>query len=68
MWNYIIPFLVFVILVVSISVYTQSEDDKDFIKMKAIIASLLISIIVFVFMKYKEDVVEPMMGGNYFDN
>jgi hypothetical protein len=63
MWEIIIPCLVFFILA-SVIYYFNSESENKL--PKCIIPSLMVSIMVFIIIKYKV-VDEPVMGGNYFD-
>lgn len=72
MFLYIVPIVVF--LVISLSMYGLSRDKEknksSNILIRNILPAIVISILVFVFMKYRETIFneEPMMGGNYFDN
>lgn len=70
MFLYIVPVVVF--LVISLSMYTLSKDKEKNknILVRNILPAFVISVLVFVFMKYRETMFneEPMMGGNYFDN
>jgi hypothetical protein len=71
MWEYILPAIVF--LIISISMYTLSKDkNKDktnVILIKNIAPATVVSVLVFVFIKYRDTFFnnEPMMSGNYFD-
>ena len=68
---YIVPLVVFVILstlilYISSNAETEKEGNKKYIK--AIVPSVLVSILVYLFIKYRESSHEPMMPGNYFDS
>jgi len=72
MWIYIVPLVVF--LSISLSMYSLSNNKEknksSNILIRNILPAIAISVLVFVFMKYRETMFnqEPMMGGNYFDN
>jgi len=72
MWIYIVPLVVF--LSISLSMYSLSNNKEknksSNILIRNILPAIVISVLVFVFMKYREKIFieEPMMGGNYFDN
>jgi hypothetical protein len=72
MFLYIVPIVVF--LAISLSMYSLSKDKEknksSNILIRNILPAIVISVLVFVFMKYRETIFneEPMMGGNYFDN
>jgi len=72
MFLYIVPVVVF--LVISLSMYSLSRNKEknksSNILIRNILPAIAISVLVFVFMKYRETMFnqEPMMGGNYFDN
>jgi hypothetical protein len=72
MWIYIVPLVVF--LSISLSMYSLSNNKEknksSNIFIRNILPAIVISVLVFVFMKYRETMFneEPMMGGNYFDN
>jgi cell division protein FtsW (lipid II flippase) len=72
MFLYIVPVVVF--LVISLSMYSLSRNKEKNksgnILIRNILPAIAISVLVFVFMKYRETMFnqEPMMGGNYFDN
>ena len=62
----IIPILVFIISTVLF--YTFSSDsDKKKKPIKFIVPGILISIVTFGILKYRETHSEPLMQGNYFD-
>jgi len=69
--TYIIPIIIF--LITSITMYCVSnQDDKENISnifLRNILPASLISILVFVIIKYHNNLFnnEPMMSGNYFD-
>jgi hypothetical protein len=65
MLAYIIPVVIF--LLITLIFYKNKDDDK--INTKAIVLAFVISISVFVIIKYKDTFFnhEPMMSGNYFD-
>ena len=72
MLAYIIPIVSF--LIVSISMYYMSNDpkkkDTDVIFLRNILPGLMVALLVFVIIKYKDSEVlnpEPLMYGNYFD-
>jgi hypothetical protein len=48
----------------------KEKNKSSNILIRNILPAIVISILVFVFMKYRETIFneEPMMGGNYFDN
>ena len=63
MWEIIIPCLVFFILASAIYYFNSEAENK---LPKCIIPALMVSIMVFIIIRYKV-VDEPVMGGNYFD-
>ena len=71
MFIYIVPIIVF--LVMSIGIYYlkngQTEKKEDTNVVFILIPSLVVSVLVYVFIKYKDHMFnsEPMMGGNFFD-
>ena len=69
---YVLPILIF--LIVSVSMYYISNDpkktDMDVIFLRNILPGMMISLFVFVIIKYKDSELlnpEPLMYGNYFD-
>ena len=66
---YLVPAIVFVII--SLSMYFISKDkEKNKTKnivVKNILPAIVISVLAFVFMKYRDTISEPMMSGTYFD-
>jgi hypothetical protein len=64
MWEYSIPVIIF--LVVYAVVYKMYEKEKQ-INVKAAIPSVILSILVFCFMRYRNETYEPVMQGNYFE-
>jgi hypothetical protein len=66
MWEYLISVLVFLIVSVSIQ---KIREEKDYLKIQAILPASIVSIFIFVIIHYRESFFnhEPMMGGNYFD-
>ena len=67
---YILPIIIFII--VSSVMYMISKDPKKNdiknIIMRNVLPGMLISIIVFLIIKFKDNLNnEPMMDGNYFD-
>jgi len=63
----IVPCIVFLI-VTSILYYMNDEKDNKSVLLKNILPGCLVSIIVFIILKYKVLFAnEPLMGGNYFD-
>jgi hypothetical protein len=64
MWEYSIPVIIF--LVVYGLVYKMYEKEEN-INVNAAIPSIILSIIVFCFMKYRNEAYEPVMQGNYFE-
>ena len=68
---YIVPIIVF--LVMSIGIYYlkngQTEKKEDTNVVFILIPSLVVSVLVYVFIKYKDHMFnsEPMMTGNFFD-
>ena len=72
MFLYIVPVVVF--LAISLSMYNLSNNKEknksSNILIRNILPAIVVSVLVFVFMKYRETMFnqEPIMGGNYFDN
>ena len=64
MWLYAIPFVVFLLVGVLINLYTPEEKKNN---IKAIVPAFIVSVLVFVLIKYTQQTHEPMMPGNYFD-
>ena len=69
---YIIPIVVFV--VIAVVMYAISNDKEKNMPTNIVIRNILpatvVSILVFVFMNYREKSIfseEPIMSGNYFD-
>jgi hypothetical protein len=72
MLAYVLPLVSF--LIVSISMYYISNDpkksDTDVILLRNVLPGLMIGLLVFVIIKYKDSELlnpEPLMYGNYFD-
>ena len=67
---FILPSLTFVLLF-SLLYYVSNEKDKSKPKkmVKLLIPSVILSTLVFIIVKYKENIFheEPIMTGNYFD-
>lgn len=66
---YIIPIIVFLSISISIYILSNSKDKNEpsNIFIRNILPAIVLSILVFYFIKYKDHVEEPMMFGNYFD-
>jgi len=70
--SYVLPLVIFVIATFTLYSISADEDKNEFgtIFMRNIFPSALLSILVFVIIKFKDSGVfnpEPMMRGNYFD-
>ena len=65
MWIYIIPSVIFVAIFLALY---YKEDNKEKPVIKSVLPALMVGIIVFAVMKYKEQSAEPVMTGNYFDS
>ena len=63
---YIIPIVVFLIISISVNIYTYDEK-KPKLNIKGVLFEIILSILVFLCMKYQDISQEPMMPGNYFD-
>lgn len=63
---YIIPIVVFLIISISVNIYTYDEK-KPKLNIKGVLFAIILSILVFLCMKYQDISQEPMMPGNYFD-
>ena len=65
-------FPIFVFIVLSIVMYSiSSEENKDKIITKNILPSAIVSLLLFLIIKFKDSMMfnnEPMKTGNYFDN
>ena len=64
MWLYVIPFVVFLLVGVLLHLYNNEEKKNNF---KAIVPAFIVSILVFIIIKFTQQTHEPMMPGNYFD-
>ena len=64
MWIYAIPSIIFVAVFLALY-YKDEKQEKPVLKCG--LPALVVSVIVFIFMKYKEQSAEPVMTGNYFD-
>ena len=61
---YGLPLLVF--LIICMIMYKNNEKEEvNYIKI--LLPGIVITVLVFLIIKYKENVSEPMMNGNYFD-
>ena len=69
MWIYILPIAIF--FIISLAMYGLSNDKNknksSNIFIRNVLPAIVISVLVFVFIKYRDHFEEPMMGGNYFD-
>jgi membrane protein YdbS with pleckstrin-like domain len=63
---YIIPVIVFLAISICVSIYTYDEK-KPKINVQGVLFAIVLSILVFLCMKYQDISHEPMMHGNYFD-
>jgi hypothetical protein len=65
-------FPIFVFIVLSVVMYSiSSEENKDQFVTKHILPSAIVSILLFLIIKFKDSQVfnsEPMKTGNYFDH
>jgi hypothetical protein len=66
MWLYLVPVAIFLVMSIFLTFY-DTDDKKNKIKIKAIVPSFIVSVLVFLAIKYNEMTHEPMMPGNYFD-
>ena len=68
MWLYLVPVAIFLVMSIFLTFYdTDDKKNKNKIKIKAIVPSFIVSVLVFLAIKYNEMTHEPMMPGNYFD-
>ena len=68
MWNYLIPVIVFLTMVVILTLLNKEDDkEKSKLNLKTITASVVVGILTFLCIKFKDHGQEPMMPGNYFD-
>ena len=70
MYLYVIPFVLFIVITLSLYFVSNDEDKKSAKKiMKTSLPGLIVAISAFLFIKYKDNIFddEPIMNGEYFE-
>jgi FtsH-binding integral membrane protein len=70
MYLYVIPFVLFIVITLSLYFVSNDEDKKSAKKiMKTSLPGIIVAISAFLFIKYKDNIFddEPIMNGEYFE-
>jgi len=65
----LIPVLIFLVLSILLYVISNNENKNELnvIFLQNVLPSVVVSVFAFLLIKYRDNINEPMMKGNYFD-